>query len=212
MKLVEKHAWATRWAHWVNFPVLFGMIWSGLLIYWANDVYRLGPVHLFPGWFYDLIGADHALATGMAAHFVLMWVFTLNGIGYVAYTVGSGAWRELAPDRRSFGEAWQVVLHDLGLRQELPPQGKYNAAQRITYSLIVVMGMGSVVTGLAIYKPVQVAWLTQLLGGYEMARFFHFWLTMGYMGFFLVHVGQVIKAGWNNFRAMVAGFEVAENG
>ena len=63
-------------------------------------------------------------------------------------------------------------------------------------------------TGLAIYKPVQLAWLTSLLGGYPAARIEHFLLTIGYVAFFLVHIAQVIKAGWNNFRAMVAGFEL----
>ena len=71
-----------------------------------------------------------------------------------------------------------------------------------------MMGVGSLLTGLAIYKPVQFAWLTSLLGGYEWARFEHFWLTIGYVLFFLVHVAQVIKAGWNNFRAMVTGYEI----
>ena len=63
-------------------------------------------------------------------------------------------------------------------------------------------------TGLAIYKPTQTHWLTSLLGGYEMARWLHFWITMAFLGFFLVHVAQVILAGWNNFRAMVSGFEI----
>ena len=217
MRLEYKHSFVSRWSHWVNFPVLTGMIWSGLLIYWANDVYRVGIggftlVHLFPRWFYQTLHVEQSLAIGMAMHFLLMWLFTLNGIGYFAYTVVSGEWRHLAPDRNSPREALQVALHDVGLAKELPPQGRYNAAQRITYSAIVLMGLGSVLTGLAIYKPVQLAWLTTLLGGYEMARFFHFWLTMGYVGFFAIHIAQVIRAGWNNFRSMVTGFEVVAEG
>ena len=70
------------------------------------------------------------------------------------------------------------------------------------------MGAGSLLTGLAIYKPVQLGWLTRLLGGYEWARWEHFWLTVGYVLFFIVHIAQVIRAGWNNFRAMVTGYEV----
>ena len=70
----------------------------------------------------------------------------------------------------------------------MPPQGKYNGAQRIAYSAIVLMGAGSLLTGLAVYKPTQTHFLTSLFGGYEMARWFHFWLTMGFCGFFLVHV------------------------
>jgi thiosulfate reductase cytochrome b subunit len=103
-----------------------------------------------------------------------------------------------------------VTLHDFGLRRDLPPQGKYNGAQRIAYTAVLAMGCGSVATGLAIYKPTQLAWLTASVGGYEMARFLHFWLTIGYLGFFAIHVAQVVRAGWNNFRSMVAGFEVLE--
>ena len=70
------------------------------------------------------------------------------------------------------------------------------------------MGIGSILTGLAIYKPVQLGWLCSMLGGYKMARILHFALTIGYALFFLVHIFQVIKAGWNNFRAIITGFEV----
>ena len=68
---------------------------------------------------------------------------------------------------------------------------------------------GSLVTGLAIYQPTQLGWLTRLLGGYAWARAEHFPLTIGYVLFFVVHIAQVIRAGWNNFRAMVTGYELA---
>jgi thiosulfate reductase cytochrome b subunit len=89
-----------------------------------------------------------------------------------------------------------------------PPVKKYNGAQKIAYTAIIGMGAGSLATGLAIYKPTQAHYLTSLLGGYEMARWEHFWLTMGFCAFFLLHVGQVIKTGWNNFRGMVNGYEI----
>ena len=214
-KLIAKHPLAIRWFHWVNFPVLGLMIWSGLLIYWANDVYRLGwgdttLLKFFPKSFYDALGVPFQLAKGMAWHFVLMWVFALNGVLYVGYTLLSGEWRALLPTRHSWRQAWQVTLHDLGLRKEAPPAGKFNGAQQIAYTSVILMGFGSLLTGLAIYKPVQVGWLTTLLGGYEAARIEHFCLTLGYVLFFLVHIAQVVRAGWNNFRAMVAGFEVVE--
>ena len=72
------------------------------------------------------------------------------------------------------------------------------------------MGAGSLLTGLAIYKPVQLAWLTTALGGYPRARQWHFLLTLGYVAFFFVHISKVIVAGWNNFRAMCIGVKVAE--
>lgn len=211
--LAAKHPRAIRWCHWVNFPLLAIMIWSGLLIYWANDVYRVGLggftlFHFFPDWFYNLWNADHRLAEGMAWHFVFMWLFALNGVAYVAYTVVSGEWRHLLPNRRSLREAIEVALYDLHLSKTHPPRQKFNGAQRIAYTAIVLMGAGSLLTGLAIWKPVQFGWLTTLLGGYEAARIEHFLLTLGYVGFILVHIAQVIRAGWNNLRSMVTGYEV----
>jgi thiosulfate reductase cytochrome b subunit len=217
MRLVAKHSRPTRWMHWINVPVLGIMIWSGLLIYWANDIYaiRVGGTTLlrfFPDAFYAALRIPHRLAEGMAWHFAFMWIFALNGIAYVGYTFFSGEWRHLVPTWRSFGEAWQVVLHDLRLSKAKLPARKFNAAQQFAYTGVILMGAGSVLTGLAIYKPVQLAWLTNLLGGYEWARLEHFALTIGYVLFFMVHITQVIRAGWNNFRAMISGYEiVADN-
>jgi thiosulfate reductase cytochrome b subunit len=213
-KIVKKHPLAIRWFHWINFPVLGIMIWSGLLIYWANDVYKVGfgdktLIKFFPQSFYQTLDLKKHLAEGMAYHFFFMWLFFLNGIAYILYTIFSGEWRYLVPNRYSFKEAWKVLLHDLHIRKAKPPQGKYNAAQRIAYSAIIIMGIGSVLTGLAIYKPVQLGWLTAMFGGYKMSRIIHFALTIGYVLFFLIHIIQVIIAGWNNFQAMVTGFEVA---
>ncbi len=211
MKVLEKkHPLAIRWFHWINFPVISLMIWSGLLIYWANDPYHLGPIHLFPAWFYSRLHLDARLAEGMAWHFMFMWFFFVNGLLYVLYTAISGEWRYLVPNRNTLREAMQVVLHDLHLSRKPLPRRKFNGAQQIAYSSIILMGAGSLITGLAIYKPVQFGWITDLLGGYKLARFFHFWLTMGYCAFFLVHVTQVIRAGWNNFRAMVTGYELVD--
>jgi thiosulfate reductase cytochrome b subunit len=202
-KIRLKHPRAIRWFHWINFPILGLMIWSGLLIYWANDVYY----PFFPEWFYRLTGIDHRLAEGMSWHFLLMWAFALNGAAYVAYVALSGEWRELLPGRHALADAWQATLHDLGIRETPLPRAKFNGAQRVAYTGVVLMGAGSLLTGLAIYKPVQAGALTALLGGYEWARWEHFWLTIGYVAFFGLHVAQVARAGWNSFRAMVSGYE-----
>lgn len=212
-KLVLKHLLAVRWFHWINFPLLALMIWSGLLIYWAYPVYHIGPVPVIPAWFFDLLHLKQHLADGQALHFVFMWLFAVNGVLYVGYTLFSGEWRYLVPrSLTAFRDAWYVLLHDLHLRKEVPAQEKYNAAQQIAYSGIVVMGAGSLITGLAIYKPAQLAWLAALCGGYETARLIHFALTMGYVGFFVIHIMQVVIAGWNNFRGMVIGYELVKSG
>jgi thiosulfate reductase cytochrome b subunit len=139
--LQSKHRLAVRWLHWINFPLLFLMMWSGLMIYWANDVYGVGAVHFFPEWLYRLFALRFMLAVGMAMHFFFMWFFAINGIAYVCYLVFSGEWRFLWLDRKSFRDAILVTLHDLHLRKERPPQRKYNAAQKIAYSVVVLMGV-----------------------------------------------------------------------
>lgn len=184
-----------------------------MLIYWANDIYKIGfgdttLIRFFPNSFYETFDLKFKLAKGMSYHFFFMWLFFINGFAYVLYTIISGEWRLLVPKKTDFKDAWLVVLHDLRIRKEKPKQLKYNAAQKIAYSSIIVMGFGSIITGLAIYKPVQFNWLCAAVGGYESARVIHFALTIGYVLFFLIHIVQVILAGWQNFSAMVTGFEI----
>jgi thiosulfate reductase cytochrome b subunit len=211
--LRPKHPRAIRWMHWINVPLFAIMIWSGLLIYWATDAYTLElgvvSVHFFPDGFYRDLNLKFRLAEGMAWHFTFMWFFALNGLAYVLYTCLSGEWRHLLPNRHTPREAWHVLLYDLKLRKAPPPRAKFNGAQRIAYTGVILMGAGSLVTGLAIYKPTQLAWLTALLGGYGWARGAHFALTLGYVLFVAIHIIQVIVAGWNNFRSMVTGYELA---
>lgn len=222
-KIEYKHSLAIRWMHWINFPLLALMIYSGLLIYWADShreglnahrVFRVGfggwtLFRLFPPWFYSNLHLKFQLAKGLGYHFFFMWFFALNGVAYVLYTLLSGEWRDLVPNRSSFSEAIEVTLHDLGLRKNRLRRCKFNGAQRLAYTGVIFMGAGSLLTGLAIYKPTQVHVITALLGGYEMARWFHFWLTIAYVGFFLMHVALVIRAGWNNFRAMIIGYKIS---
>jgi thiosulfate reductase cytochrome b subunit len=208
-----KHPRAIRWLHWINFPLLVVMIWSGLRIYWAEDVYAFGIgswqwFAFFPDAVYETLDLERRLARGMAFHFSFGWLFVINGALYVTYLLVTREWRHLLPDRRSAREAGQVVLHDLHLRREAPPQGKYNAAQRWSYTIVLATAAIVVISGFAIYKPTQLHPLPLLFGGYQGARLVHFTGTMILIAFFVVHVLQVVRAGWNNFRGMVTGYEI----
>ena len=93
---------AIRWLHWINFPLLTIMIWSGLLIYWANDVYRIGiggftAFHFFPDAVYSTLKVNNRLAEGMAWHFVFMWLFAINGAVNIYETQAQCALAGLAP-------------------------------------------------------------------------------------------------------------------
>ncbi len=215
-KIIHKHPLAIRWLHWINFPLLTIMIWSGILIYWANDVYKIGfgdktLLKFFPDSFNKTLNIPFRLAEGMNLHFFFMWFFTINNIVYFFYLLFSKEYKLIFPNKHSLKEAWLVILHDLHIKKGLPPQKKYNAAQRIAYTGIIVLGFLIIITGLAIYKPAQLYWLCYILGGYEWARIEHFIITILFVLFFLVHVLQVILAGWNNFRGMLTGFEVVKD-
>lgn len=226
---VLKHRRGSRWMHWINFPLLLIMIYSGLRIYKAEDVYAFG---LF-GWewfkwfpetrygigignwewfsfqFYDSLQLNRRLARGLAFHFNFAWLFTLNGLAFAIYTWRTGEWRELIPSRKHLKNVVLVVLHDLHLRKEAPPnRGRYNEAQRVTYSLVLFLGFMAIWSGFAIFKPTQLSVLTWTLGGYTSARVIHFTVTILFVLFFFIHILQVARSGFRNFMSMVTGYEL----
>lgn len=220
--LKERHPVALRWMHWLNFPLLFIMVWSGFLIYWADSasgytyehqVYRigLGPFtlfRLFPDWFYRLFHFDGHLTRGLAFHAFFMWLFAANGVLYAFFLVFSGQWRAIVPDRNALTEFFSAVRAEITGKHALHPGRKYSAAQRVAYTLVILMGSGAVLTGIAIWKPTSLHLITTLCGGYQTARWLHFWLTIGFCFFFFVHVVQVLRAGWNILRSMITGAEI----
>ena len=207
MRVIERHPLWLRIVHWINVPALLLMIWSGLLIYWANDVYPL----FFPDWVYKTFHLEGRLAQGMAVHFTVAWILILNGATYLVVSTVRKHWKSLVPTAEELKTLPDVMLADAGLRPSakhlLHGEG-YNPAQKLAYLGVSFLGLIEILTGFAIYKPVQLGWLRAVFGGYESARLIHFLAMLGFSAFVLMHVTQVIRAGWNNFRAMVAGFEV----
>src|ERR1700692_4822536 len=138
IRLDKKHPLAIRWMHWINFPVLFTMIWSGLLIYWGDSdnayqhphrVYHIGLgawtlFRFFPEWVYRWLNAPYQITTGLGWHFVFMWIFALTGLLYVTCLTLSGNWWMMVPRRGAWiataKEALQVTLYDLHLTRVHP--------------------------------------------------------------------------------------------
>ena len=202
----EKHPLWIRIVHWLNVPFLALMAWSGLLIYWANGIYP----GFFPDWFYDLFQLKFRLAEGLMVHFTVAWLLVLNGLVYLVFTLFTRHRRELFPNRAAARDLLPTIQHDLGLRASAPTHGKFNAAQRFAYTGALVLLALEVLSGFAIYKPVQLGFLTTLFGGYEGARLVHFGCLIVLVLFTLLHLVQVLRAGWSNFRSMVSGHEENE--
>jgi len=209
---VKRHHWIVRLTHWLSAILLVGLIASGLQIYGAFPHFgpRGEPYPLpnpwagegFPKW--ARLGGW--LAGGLNWHFTLAWPFVITGLGYLAFLAVSGEWRSLLFRRRDVRPALEMQLYYLRLRREHPSQGKHNALQKAAYTGIVVMGAISVLSGFAIYKPVQLWWLTTLFGGYELARYWHFVAVWIFVGFTLLHVLLVLTVDPASLRSMVTGW------
>jgi thiosulfate reductase cytochrome b subunit len=191
--------WLVRVTHWVNLILLAVMAGSGLRILGAYPY--LGAHGAQYGW-YRLQGANPPalltigewLAGARHWHFAFAWLFAANGLAYLAYLFASGEWRRrLFFPRRDARNAWATLLHDLHLRAEPPPKvGLYNGMQRLAYSAVLAMTPLAILSGLALYKPVQLPRLTVLLGGYDFARVVHLLVLVSLALFAVVHVVQVL--------------------
>ena len=191
--------WIIRVTHWANLVLFTIMAGSGLRILAAYPF--LGPRGESYGW-YPLQGVNAPplltiggwLAGARHWHFAFAWFFAANALVYAIYLLASGEWkRRLFFPRRDAWNAWQTVLHDLRLRKEPPPSvGLYNGMQRLTYTGVLAMAPLLVLSGLAMYKPVQLPRLTGLLVGYDVARAIHLLVLAALTLFTVVHIVQVL--------------------
>ncbi len=191
--------WLIRMTHWANALVLTVMAGSGLRILVAYP--SLGPVGEPYGW-YPLHGANPPAALTIGGwlagarhwHFAFAWFFVANALVYAIYVFASGEWRQrLFFPRRDARNAWRTVLHDLRIRRTAPLQdGLYNGMQRLAYTGVLAITPLVILSGLAIYKPVQLPHLTALLGGYDAARAIHLLVLAALALFTVVHVVQVL--------------------
>ena len=191
--------WLIRVTHWANVVLFAIMAGSGLRILAAYPF--LGPRGEDYGW-YPLQGANAPavftiggwLAGARHWHFAFGWLFAANAAVYGVYLFASGEWRRrLFFPGRDARNAWETVLHDLHIRKEPPrPVGLYNGMQRLSYTGVLAMGALLVLSGLAMYKPVQLPHLTAVLGGYDAARAVHLVALEMLAVFTVVHVLQVI--------------------
>src|SRR5919197_1037650 len=166
---LKRHHWIVRLTHWLTFVVLVGMIMSGLQIYGAYARFgdQGGPTYIpnpFEGQgFPRPLRLGGWLAGGLNWHFALMWPLIFGGLLYLSYLAASGEWRSLLFRPRDVRGAIEMQKYYLRIRKEHPPQGKHNPLQKLAYTAIIFLGILSVLTGFAIYKPTQLSWLTALL-------------------------------------------------
>jgi len=189
------HPGWVRVTHWVNAVAIVVMIGSGWEIYTASP--------LFPFSFSRTITIGGWLAGALLWHFAAMWLFVVNGLVYVVLGILTGRFRrKLLPIR--LGEIAADMRAALTGRLAHDDLAVYNAVQKLLYLGVIIAGVIIVLSGLAIWKPVQLQELTAVLGGYEAARYVHFFAMAAIVGFLLIHVVMAFVVP-KSLRAMIIG-------
>jgi len=190
------HPWPVRIMHWTNAVAMIVMIGSGWGIY--DDSVIFHGLHFPPS-----LRIGSWAAESLLWHFAAMWLLALNGLAYLTYGVATGRLRErLLPIR--FADIVATVRDTLRLKIAHDDLTVYNAVQKVLYIVAILAGVSQIVSGLAVWKPVQFSGLTALLGGFQGARLIHFLGMAVIVGFLIVHVALsllVPRTLW----AMLAG-------
>jgi thiosulfate reductase cytochrome b subunit len=189
------HPLWVRLTHWINAIAMVLMIGSG----W--EIYNASP--LFPFVFPPAITLGGWLAGALLWHFAAMWLLAVNGLVYVVLGIVTGRFRrKLIPIRA--GEVLADAKAALAGTLAHDDLAVYNAVQKLLYLGIILVGVVIVLSGLAIWKPVQLQELTALFGGYDAARYVHFFAMAAIVGFLVVHIVMSFLVP-KSLRAMIIG-------
>ncbi len=191
---VIQPAWV-RTLHWINAVAMVVMIMSGWQIYNASPLFNF----VFP----SSITLGGWLGGGLLWHFAAMWVLMVNGLIYLTLGLVTGRFRRKLLPITVDGVVGDTKAALTG-RLSHDDLSKYNYVQKLLYAGIIVVGIVVVLSGLSIWKPVQLQWLTAVFGGYDAARYVHFAAMAGIVGFLIVHVALAVLVP-KSLRAMIIG-------
>lgn len=187
-------AWV-RTAHWINAVAMILMIMSGWQIYNASPLFDFN--------FSRSITLGGWLGGALLWHFAAMWLLMLNGLAYLITGLATGRFRKkLLPITPS--GVISDVRAALAFNLAHDDLSKYNYVQKLLYAGIIAVGIVIVLSGLSIWKPVQLQWLTALFGGYDVARYVHFICMSAIVAFLIVHVLLAVLVP-KSLRAMIIG-------
>jgi thiosulfate reductase cytochrome b subunit len=184
-----------RILHWINAVAMILMIMSGWQIYNASPLFDFHFSHSITlgGW----------LGGALLWHFAAMWLLMVNGLIYLTLGLATGRFRKKLLPITPGG-----VIADTraALTGKLSHDDltRYNSVQKLLYAGIIVVGILIVLSGLSIWKPVQLQWLTALFGGYDVARYVHFICMAAIVAFLVVHVALALLVP-KSLRAMIIG-------
>ena len=192
---VIQPAWV-RVMHWINAVAIILMIMSGLQIYNASPLFNsltFSPTVTLGGW----------LGGALLWHFAAMWLLMVNGLAYLVTGFVTGRFKKKLLPISPRGVISDAVAA-LTFRLSHDDLSKYNQVQRLLYAGIIAVGIVIVLSGLSIWKPVQFQYLTALFGGYDIARYVHFFCMSTIVAFLAIHVLLAVLVP-KSLRAMIIG-------
>jgi len=192
---VLQPAWV-RTMHWINAVAMILMIMSGWQIYNASPLFTSLR-------FSHSITLGDWLGGALLWHFAAMWLLTINGLVYVIVGFATGRFKsKLLPITP--GGVISDTKAALTGKLSHDDLSKYNQVQKLLYAGIIIVGVVIVLSGLSIWKPVQLQWLTALFGGYDVARYVHFFCMSAIVAFLVIHIALAVLVP-KSLRAMIIG-------
>ena len=205
--VLYEHPYLVRLTHWLSAIAITVMIFSGIEIFWAFPNFGAKiPQHDLlkaPTW----LGLGGWLGGALQWHLTFMWPLIVSGVVYVAYQIWSGNYRQVIFAPKDIGGVWPMARHYFlfGPKPEL--KESYNPLQKLAYTSAILFGAVAVITGLVLYKPVQLSALAWLMGGFGFVRIWHFAAMLGLVSFIPGHLVMVALHGWSNFYSMLIGWK-----
>jgi thiosulfate reductase cytochrome b subunit len=191
---VIQPAWV-RTVHWINAVAMILMIMSGWQIYDASPLFRFS----FP----SSITLGGWLGGALLWHFAAMWLLMVNGLVYLTLGFATGRFRKKLLPITTGGVITDARAALTG-KLSHDDLSRYNYVQKLLYAGIIVVGVVIVLSGLSIWKPVQLQYLTALFGGYDVARYVHFFCMSAIVAFLVVHIALAVLVP-KSLRAMIIG-------
>jgi Ni/Fe-hydrogenase b-type cytochrome subunit len=204
---VYEHPFIVRFCHWVNTVALFVLAGSGLQIFRAFPSFHAKiPQNVLLNW-PKSFAIGGWLGGALQWHLTFMWIYLGSGMLYVAYELFSGNYRQILFVPRDIRGVWPMARHYFFFGPKPPVTEAYNPLQKMAYTSAIGLGVLSVLTGLAVWKPIQFSWLAWCMGGFHLARLWHFLVMWAILGFVFGHLVMVVLHGWNNFVSMLTGWK-----
>lgn len=202
-----EHPLFVRLTHWLNTVSLIILVMSGLEIFSAfpsfgekipqTDLVSIPNVVRMGGW----------LGGAIQWHFTFMWIFIITGLAYIFLCFLTGYWKNVFFLPKDIKDLLPMIKHYFFFKPKPQQTQPYNALQKLAYTLVIVLGVFAIVTGILLYKPVQFSFIVYLFGGFKLVRFWHFTSMCGFLLFIVGHIVMVILHGWNNFLSILVGWK-----